>query len=104
MKLESARKAIESGIERGLHVGAQLYVSLDCNPVADLAFGMLPDPGTAPGTALDASRDPTLLTLQTSYEWNLDLDGHWGWKQTNLVGSEDVPPGNNQIISKNCVV
>src|SRR5260370_5025404 len=39
MTLERARIAIESGIERGLHVGAQLYVSLDGKPVADLAFG-----------------------------------------------------------------
>src|SRR5260221_1340254 len=40
MTLERARKTIESGIEHGLHVGAQLYVSLDGKPVADLAFGM----------------------------------------------------------------
>jgi CubicO group peptidase (beta-lactamase class C family) len=43
MILERARRAIESGIERGLHVGAQLYVSLDRKPVADLAFGMASD-------------------------------------------------------------
>src|SRR3981189_1756534 len=40
MPLELAAKVIESGIERGLHVGAQLYVSLDGKPVADLAFGL----------------------------------------------------------------
>ena len=43
MTLDRARKAIESGIERGLHVGAQLYVSLDGKPVADLAFGIAHD-------------------------------------------------------------
>jgi CubicO group peptidase (beta-lactamase class C family) len=41
--LNLARKAIESGIERGLHVGAQLYVSRDGKLVADLAFGMARD-------------------------------------------------------------
>ena len=40
MTLQRARIAIESGIERGLHVGAQLYVSLDGKLVADLAFGI----------------------------------------------------------------
>ena len=43
MKLERACRAIESGIARGLHVGAQLYVSLEGKPVADLAFGMARD-------------------------------------------------------------
>ncbi len=41
--LSGACKAIESGIERGLHVGAQLYVSRAGKPVADLAFGMARD-------------------------------------------------------------
>ena len=41
--LNLACKAIESGIARGLHVGAQLYVSRDGKPVADLAFGMARD-------------------------------------------------------------
>jgi CubicO group peptidase (beta-lactamase class C family) len=41
--LNLASKAIESGIERGLHVGAQLYVSRGGQPVADLAFGMARD-------------------------------------------------------------
>jgi CubicO group peptidase (beta-lactamase class C family) len=41
--LNLACKAIESGIERGLHVGAQLYVSRDGKPVADLAFGVARD-------------------------------------------------------------
>ena len=41
--LNLARKVIEGGIERGLHVGAQLYVSLGGKPVADLAFGMARD-------------------------------------------------------------
>ena len=40
MTLDRAAKAIESGIERGLHIGAQLYVSLDGKRVADLAFGL----------------------------------------------------------------
>ena len=43
MTLKRAAKVIESGIERGLHVGAQLYVSRDGKPVADLAFGMARD-------------------------------------------------------------
>ena len=38
--LDRATKVIESGIERGLHIGAQLYVSLDGKPVTDLAFGL----------------------------------------------------------------
>ena len=41
--LNLACKAIESGLERGLHVGAQLYVSRDGKPVADLAFGIARD-------------------------------------------------------------
>lgn len=40
MTLDRTRRAIESGIERGLHVGAQVYVSRDLKPVADLAFGI----------------------------------------------------------------
>jgi CubicO group peptidase (beta-lactamase class C family) len=43
MKLERACRVIESGIERGLHVGAQLYVSHNLEPVADLAFGVARD-------------------------------------------------------------
>jgi CubicO group peptidase (beta-lactamase class C family) len=43
MTLKRAGKVIESGIERGFHVGAQLYVSLERKPVADLAFGMARD-------------------------------------------------------------
>ena len=38
--LDRATKVIESGIERGLHIGAQLYVSLDGKRIADLAFGL----------------------------------------------------------------
>jgi CubicO group peptidase (beta-lactamase class C family) len=41
--LKLAASSIESGIERGLHVGAQLYVSIDRKPVADLAFGVARD-------------------------------------------------------------
>ena len=40
MTLDRAATVIESGIERGLHIGAQLYVSLDGKRVADLAFGL----------------------------------------------------------------
>src|ERR1700682_6292203 len=40
MTLARAAKVIESGIERGLHLGAQLYVSQDGRRVADLAFGL----------------------------------------------------------------
>jgi CubicO group peptidase (beta-lactamase class C family) len=43
MTLDRASNSIESGIGRGLHVGAQLYVSLDGRAVADLAFGMARD-------------------------------------------------------------
>jgi CubicO group peptidase (beta-lactamase class C family) len=43
MTLELARSSIESGIDRGLHIGAQLYVSRDGKPVADLAFGIARD-------------------------------------------------------------
>lgn len=72
MKLESARKAIESGIERGLHVGAQLYVSLDCKPVADLAFGMARD-GVAmtPDTIMlwmSATKPITVIALAQVWE------------------------------------
>ena len=38
--LERASKTIEAGIERGLHIGAQLYVSHRGRTVGDLAFGM----------------------------------------------------------------
>jgi len=40
MTLDRAANVIESGIERGLHIGAQLYVSQDGKRVADLAFGL----------------------------------------------------------------
>jgi CubicO group peptidase (beta-lactamase class C family) len=40
MTLDRASKVIESGIERGLHIGAQLYVSHDGKCVGDLAFGL----------------------------------------------------------------
>jgi CubicO group peptidase (beta-lactamase class C family) len=39
MTLDRAAEVIESGIERGLHIGAQLYVSQGGKRVADLAFG-----------------------------------------------------------------
>jgi CubicO group peptidase (beta-lactamase class C family) len=72
MKLESARKAIESGIERGLHIGAQLYVSLDCKPVADFAFGMARD-GVAmtPDTIMlwmSATKPITVIALAQVWE------------------------------------
>ncbi len=35
-----ASQVIESGIARGLHIGAQLYVSHDGKRIADLAFGL----------------------------------------------------------------
>jgi CubicO group peptidase (beta-lactamase class C family) len=35
----SARRVIEDGIARGLHAGAQLYVSLEGRTIADLVFG-----------------------------------------------------------------
>ncbi len=38
--LHGAEKAIEAGIERGLHIGAQLYVSRDGKTIADRAFGL----------------------------------------------------------------
>jgi CubicO group peptidase (beta-lactamase class C family) len=37
--LEKAAAIIEAGIKARLHLGAQLYVSRDGNPVGDLAFG-----------------------------------------------------------------
>jgi CubicO group peptidase (beta-lactamase class C family) len=40
MPLARARDVIESGIVRGLHIGAQLYVSQDGKRIADLAFGL----------------------------------------------------------------
>jgi CubicO group peptidase (beta-lactamase class C family) len=40
MTLDRAAKVIGTGIERGLHIGAQLYVSQDGQRVADLAFGL----------------------------------------------------------------
>jgi hypothetical protein len=55
MPLDRARQVIESGIERGLHIGAQLYVSQDGKRIADLAFGLAregvaarPSPGARP--------------------------------------------------------
>ncbi|HYL60257.1 MAG TPA: serine hydrolase domain-containing protein [Candidatus Acidoferrales bacterium] len=38
--LERAQQIIDAGIERGLHIGGQLYVSRDGKTVADLAFGL----------------------------------------------------------------
>jgi CubicO group peptidase (beta-lactamase class C family) len=38
-RLPRTRRAIEEGIARGLHLGAQLYVSLAGEPVADAALG-----------------------------------------------------------------
>ena len=40
MTLDRAANIVESGIERGLHIGAQLYVSQGGKQVADLAFGL----------------------------------------------------------------
>src|SRR4051812_24251421 len=37
--LPRTRAIIEAGIAAGLHIGAQLYVSRDGRPLADLAFG-----------------------------------------------------------------
>jgi CubicO group peptidase (beta-lactamase class C family) len=43
-RLPQTFSIIESGIEQGLHTGAQLYVSIDGQPVADESFGtMQPD-------------------------------------------------------------
>jgi CubicO group peptidase (beta-lactamase class C family) len=38
-RLPRARAAIEAGIQEGLHLGAQLYVSRDGEPIADAALG-----------------------------------------------------------------
>ena len=40
MRLERTIAAIERGMQQGLHVGAQLYVSLHGQVVADQAFGI----------------------------------------------------------------
>lgn len=37
--LPETRQTLHEGIERGQHIGAQLYVSLDARPIADLALG-----------------------------------------------------------------
>src|ERR1700730_16967116 len=72
MKLERACRVIESAIERGLHVGAQLYVSLDLEPVADLGFGMARD-GVAmtPETIMlwmSATKPITVIALAQVWE------------------------------------
>ena len=72
MALDLARKAIELGIERGLHVGAQLYVSRDGQPVADLAFGLARD-GVAmtPDTIMlwmSATKPITVVALAQVWE------------------------------------
>jgi len=80
--LDRATKVIESGIERGLHIGAQLYVSLDGKRIADLAFGlaregvpMTPDtimlwmsstkPITALAIAQDGSAEKSRLRIES---------------------------------------
>src|SRR5436190_219881 len=47
--LDTTSEAIEAGIEVGLHIGAQLFVSRHGQPVADLAFGQ-----SRPGVAMSA--------------------------------------------------
>ncbi len=38
-RIPATRAVIEQGIAAGLHIGAQVYVSIHAQPVADLAFG-----------------------------------------------------------------
>jgi len=38
--LDGFKQIIEQGIERGLHIGAQIYVSRDGKTIADMAFGL----------------------------------------------------------------
>lgn len=54
--------AIEAGIETGLHIGAQLYISLNAQPLADLAFG-LARPHTDELPAQPMSPDTLVLWL-----------------------------------------
>jgi CubicO group peptidase (beta-lactamase class C family) len=51
----NARSVLEAGVERGLHLGAQLHVSRGGEPVAELAIGE-----SAPGVA---------MTVDTAMQW-----------------------------------
>ena len=57
--MSATRALIEQGIDAGLHIGAQVYVSINGDPVADLALGQ-----SRPGVAM--SPDTLMLWLSGS--------------------------------------
>jgi CubicO group peptidase (beta-lactamase class C family) len=77
--LPSVVRLLEQGIERGLHIGAQLYVSRRGQPVADFAVGHA-RPGVAmtPQTVmlwLSATKPITAIAIAQQHErGRLDLD------------------------------
>jgi len=80
--LNRTTTTIDSGIEQGLHFGAQLYISLDGSVVADESIGhRTPDPDSDPITAdqwplwLSASKPAAALAVAQLWErGKLDLD------------------------------
>jgi CubicO group peptidase (beta-lactamase class C family) len=61
--MQRAFAAIQSGIEKGLHIGAQIYVSLKDAVIADAGFGMArPDRPDRPGAPIT----PDTITLWLS--------------------------------------
>ena len=71
MTLDRASKVIESGIERGLHIGAQLYVSQGGKRVADLAFGLAREgvPMTPDTIMLWMSSTKPITAIATGQIW-----------------------------------
>ena len=71
--MQAATTAIEQGIGRGLHSGAQLYVSRAGEVVADLGFGDMTPESTRPW--LSATKAITTVTTARLWEQQLfDLD------------------------------
>lgn len=79
MDLPRTRAVLQQGIDQGLHLGGQLYVSLAGQIVADFAFGQA-SPGQSMRTDhlllwMSAGKPITALAIAQLWEWNLlDLD------------------------------
>ncbi len=82
MELPTLRYLLEQGVEQGLHIGAQAYVSRSGEPVADLAVGE-----AAPGVAM--TPDTVNLWLSSTKPITVIAFAQW-WERGEMRLDEPV--------------
>ena len=66
MEIPQTRQIIQQGLESGLHIGAQLYVSLHGKPIVDTAFGLSRLGGEADTSLAGTPMQPDTLMIWLS--------------------------------------